>query len=78
MLVLHGCWSRGGTWRFADVQFDEPNCIQVLTTNGFIMIRLRRRFFAVNLNLDSSGDVEVRWMPLRQDVVLLCTHIYTN
>jgi hypothetical protein len=57
MLALHGCWSRGGTWRFADVQFDEPNCIDVRSVNGVNKIRLRRRFFAVNLNLNSSGDV---------------------
>jgi hypothetical protein len=57
ILVLHGCWSRGEPRRFSDVQFDEPNCIDVRSVNGVNKIRLRRRFFAVNLNLNSFGDV---------------------
>jgi hypothetical protein len=56
-LVLREYRSRYRTRRFPDVHFDEPNCDHVPAMNGVNMIRLRGRFFAVNVSSSSSADV---------------------
>jgi hypothetical protein len=40
-------------------------------------IRLRDKFFAGNLSLNSSADMREPRVPMRQNVILLCVDVHT-